>query len=301
MTGPIDVALGFDDAYAPHAAATIASAVQCTPGAAFRFILICSEVSPERRAMVERAAPGATFAWTMIQDGDMPAFNNRDYFTRAILFRLGLEKFAPADSRRIIYLDSDMTVMRDLRDLWTIDLEGNVVGAVHDSFVIASEFAALWRLEPADAGYFNSGMMLIDMDTVRKEKLFDAALDLVAKDGDAMRFADQDALNRVLWGRWLSLDVAWNLQRDMIIPAIAAELPAHKTWKGQWPGVVHFTGTDKPWKAAGWHPWSWIYWRSLSRTPFTHEISQRYQVEPFHRFKLMLRWMRHKPRVAVKP
>lgn len=301
MTSTIDVALGFDDAYAPHAAATIASAVACAPDANFRFILICSEVSDARRAMVEKAAPKAKFVWTLIQDGDMPKFNNRDYFTRAILFRLGLEKYAPADSQRIIYLDSDMTVLRDLRDLWKTDLKGNVAGAVHDTFVIDTEFSARWSLPKVGPGYFNSGMMLIDMELVRKEKLFAAALDVVAKHGDEMRFADQDALNYVLWGRWLPLDVAWNLQRDMIIPSLAVNLPKHKTWAGQWPGVVHFTGTDKPWTPKGWHPWAWIYWRSLTRTPFESEVAKRYHVEPMYKLKMMVRWMRHKPRSPVTP
>ena len=57
-----------------------------------------------------------SFVWTAVSDDDMPPFAGREHFSRAILFRLGLEKLAPPDCRRVIYLDADITVLADVRE-----------------------------------------------------------------------------------------------------------------------------------------------------------------------------------------
>ena len=298
MSSTLDVTLGFDDGFAPHAAATIASAVKASPGADFRFIIFHAGVSRERQESVEAAAPGATFFWRELRDDEMPSFTNRGYFNKAIMFRLGLEAFGPEDCTRAIYLDADTIVLRDLRELWNTDLEGAPLGAVLDTYSTGAEFAERWNLPAENPIYFNSGMLLINLKQVREEKLFSRAIEFFVENDEHIHFADQDALNYAVWGRWKKLDNCWNVQRDMIIPGLAANLPEEMRWDGSMPGVVHFTGTDKPWSTDGWHPWSWTYWRALERTPFAREVAQRRQVPKLHRLRLLLRWLRHKPRSA---
>lgn len=298
MADRIDIALGFDDGFAPHASATIASVVATAPKTDFRFIILHAGVSPERQAMVERSAPHAEFFWRELEDEELPDFRDRGHFTKAIMFRLGIEAFAPADCRRIIYLDADMIVMRNLRELWELDLEGYPIGAVHDTYSTGEAFAQLWKLESDNPVYFNSGMMLIDLEKVRKEKSFSAAIDFFERNDEKLFFADQDALNFVFWDRWKQLDTCWNIQRDMVIPGIAANLPPEKKWKANFPGVIHYTGLDKPWLPSGWHPWSWAYWAALGRTPFAREIGQRYKVSTSHKMRLFIRWLKNHPRGA---
>ncbi len=98
-SGRIDIALGFDERYAPHAAATIQSILSATRGADFRFTIIHDGVSAERRSGIERTAPKSTFHWVQIGDADIPSYASREHFSRAILFRLGLHMHLSATRR----------------------------------------------------------------------------------------------------------------------------------------------------------------------------------------------------------
>lgn len=294
MTSAIDVAFGVDGNYAPHLSAVIRSIVRHAPGAKFRFIVLYEDFDAERRQACESVAPDAEFVWTEISDRDMPGFDNHLHFTRAILFRLGLPHLAPADCRRVIYLDADIIVTDDIRKLWSIDLGGAALGAVEDAYVDPVAFAARWGVAQRPARYFNSGVLLVDLEQVRRDGLFDAALRFVAEHGDKLTLTDQDALNFAFAGRWHALSVVWNVQRHMTIPSLFSEVAPHNMLGAKAPAIVHYTGPEKPWLPGVYHPWAWLYWSALSETQFTREVATRYRVKTGERFKMWVRWMRRR-------
>lgn len=293
----VDLAFGFDNGYAPHVAAVIASALRYMPAKELRILLLNSGVTPDSRRDIEGVAAGATIHWLDIRPDDLPKHGEQQFLTHvnaATFLRLGLEALAPADCERVIYLDADVTVTRDLREMWASDLRGQVIGAVPDTFISEDDFAAKWNLPARKLGYFNAGVLLIDLKQVRAEKLFTKALDFIFAHNPV--FADQDALNYVAWGRWALIDTAWNVQRDMLFPALAERLPAGKKFPGNVrPGVIHFTGPDKPWLATGWHPWAWLYWLSVRSTPFHRRVAKIQRIGLLGELRLFARWLRYKP------
>lgn len=291
----IDIALGFDAKYAPHAAACVASVHRHAGGAELRFIIIHAGVEAPLRAKVEQAAPGARFVWIEARAEDLPPFADRGYFNRSILFRLGLDKLAPADCGRLLYLDADLIVLSGIRALWRTDLKGFALAAAIDSFQDEHTFAQRWAL-PAGGQYFNSGVLLIDLARVRQEGLFAAALEFVIRNG-ILDFPDQDALNAVFWNRWLRLDNNWNIQRHMLVAEGYPSLPAGREMSQAPAGIVHFTCAEKPWLAGVWHPWSWVYWDNLARTPFLAEVAREHGVSFYRRLRMRLRWLRRRPAV----
>jgi lipopolysaccharide biosynthesis glycosyltransferase len=297
--GEIDVAFGIDERFAFHTAAVIASVAHYGRGGKFRFIIMHTGVTRDVQVRIEAVAPGQRFVWIEVTDADLPPFANRGHFTRATLFRMGLEKLAPADATKIVYLDADITVLADVRKLAAVDLEGAPVGAVHDPNVDADAFGEKWSLGQeigcGKAAYFNAGILLVDLAKVRAEGLFTKAITFFAKHHADLPWNDQDALNWALWGRWKKLDAAWNVQRAMAIPANAAKLSAGKRIDGRKPAIIHFTGGDKPWIAGAYHPWSHAYWLSLKRTPFFGEVAAKQGVSARERMKVLVRYLRWWP------
>ena len=55
MMARVDVAMGFDGRYAPHAANVMASIVRHAPGAKLRFILLQSGVSEDAKQVLQEA------------------------------------------------------------------------------------------------------------------------------------------------------------------------------------------------------------------------------------------------------
>jgi lipopolysaccharide biosynthesis glycosyltransferase len=291
----IDIAFGIDGNYVPHLAAVIQSIMRHAPAARFRFIVLHPDVPQERQKLLESSAPGASFVWTKVRDEDLPAFTQRGHFNRAIMLRLSLETVAPADCMRVIYLDTDVIVAGDIREVWETDLEGAPVAAVADAYQDMAEFAGRWTLPENDLGYFNSGLLLIDLNQVRQGELFSETMRIIVEHDKALRFPDQCALNIVFWGHWKPLPLKWNVQRNNAIPAMSAELPLERRLENAWPSMIHYTGPQKPWVHDGYHPWSWLYWENLRKTPFFDEVARASGIDAKARFLLWVRWLRRRP------
>ncbi len=288
--------MGFDAPYAPHAASTIASVIRHAPGAHFRFLILYAEMPVDLRAELERCAPGHTFVWIKISSGLLPSFHNSavvPHINHTTLFRLGLESVAPADAKRVLYLDADLIVQQDVREIARADLGGHPLGAIVDAIVDEAEFARNWGLPPGGF-YFNAGVLVIDLEKVRAEKLFSKAMAFLAEQGPRLQFIDQDAVNWTFWRRWKMFDTRWNAQRLMVVPHNLGKQPDFKTLRGAKPAIVHYTGPEKPWLRNAWHPWSWLYWDNLARTPFFKKVSREQGVGLKDRLRLWLRWLRRR-------
>jgi len=119
------------------------------------------------------------------------------------------------DVPRLIYLDSDVLVFRDLSELFDLRLlPGRLIAAVPDSETLSLEndspVAADAMKLPAEARYFNSGVMLMDLDGLRKEDFFEHAVEFLNSCTGHYRFWDQSAINFLLHGQIDTLPEYWN-------------------------------------------------------------------------------------------
>jgi lipopolysaccharide biosynthesis glycosyltransferase len=290
----IDVAFGFDGRYVPHAANVMASIVRHAPGAKLRFIVLVADVTAEQKRRMELAAPGPEYVWVDVGDDDLPAYATRGHLNRTVLFRLGLEKLAPADCERVLYIDADTIVLGDIREMWTADLGGHALGAVTDCYQDADKFAELWSL-PKGGRYFNAGVQVIDLKKVRAEGLFGQALDFIVAHDEKLLFGDQDALNYVFWQKAATLEPTWNVQRFLTREEIARETAADRKWGHSEPRLIHYIGTEKPWMRNVWHPWAWLYWENLKRISFARDVRTAFRMDFLQMIRLRLRWMLRKP------
>lgn len=298
MTEEINIAFGFDSLYLPHAAAVVSSIVRQSGDAGFHFVILHDGVERGLQVTLEAQAPSSRFSWIDIEQFELPHFQDRDYISRASLNRFGLEKLAPAECDRIIYLDADLIVTGDLRELWNADMEGAAIGAVADVYINSSnnEAPPFWKTWDLPEGrYFNSGVLLIDLKQVRARCDFSRAMAFVAENGDRLPYRDQDALNWVYWNKWQPLPVKWNVQTQHALDWFQQYLPDDMRLGATRPGVVHYTGWEKPWSRKGFHPWWWLYWDAIGRTPYLNHVADLHGVSRNELAKLWLRWVRRRP------
>ena len=163
-------------------------------------------------------------------------FYTRDYYSKTTYYRLFIPDLYP-EYDKVIYLDSDMTVLTDVAKLYNIDIKDNLLAAVPDG-VIQSEPAFQEYVEKvvgmSDYNYyFNAGMLLMNLDALRKFKFIDKFLYLL----ETIKFAvaqDQDYLNRICKGRTYMLDESWNTMPGGI--AVKVNL-----------NIIHYNLSYKPW------------------------------------------------------
>jgi lipopolysaccharide biosynthesis glycosyltransferase len=289
----IRIAFGVDASYVPHVGATIASLVAASPKARLHFVMLHSGVAADDRRRVGMCAPRAGFDWIDIDEPALLSLEKVAHFSAAASFRLALPRVVPPEVRRLLYLDSDMIVVRDIGELWRTEMGDHVAAAVCDPGVDAAAFAVRWGLPPERPGYFNSGVFLLDLAAIRNDGIFDAALAFLTANQKVLSFPDQDALNYALWQRWLKLDPIWNMQRTMAIAGINAGPDRANIHRR--PGIIHFTTEHKPWLPDAYTPYAWLYWRSLMRTPFREQVEATYGVDRAAQLRMFARYAKRWP------
>ena len=109
--------------------------------------------------------------------------------------RLFVSSDLPENLGRALYLDCDIIVKQSIRELWNLALHGKTIGALMDAF--SKYYRANIDLEENDI-MFNSGVMLIDLDKWRKDRVEDKLLEFISRKNGWIQQGDQGALNAVL-------------------------------------------------------------------------------------------------------
>ncbi len=187
----------------------------------------------------------------------------RDYYSLAIYYRLFIPEAFPELSRAV-YLDADTVVLGDVGELYDTRLYGNLAAAVPDA-VVASR--ACWRRYAEDyVGldsyllYFNSGVLLMDLDGMRREDICGSFVSMLRRYGFETICPDQDYLNVLLSGRVRYLSPAWNR-----MACDGSRCPS--------PSILHFNNFAKPWLFDG-VAYSEVFWRFCDASPFADVIRE---------------------------
>ncbi len=119
------------------------------------------------------------------------------------------------DVPRLIYLDCDVLVFRDLSELFDLKLSSDkILAAVRDSETLSlgddSRIVTDAMKLPAQGAYYNAGVMLMNLDELRKQNFLERALEFLETWSGRYRFWDQSAINFLLYGRIDALPEYWN-------------------------------------------------------------------------------------------
>jgi len=250
--GPLHLACGGDARYLPHTAACVASFLEHSGDLPLHVHYLHSPgLSRHDRDLFARFVEQGGGKASMVPIGDdqiegLPAAFN--HVTVAMWYRIFLPALLP-DVQRVLYVDADTLAMDDVGPLWRTDLDGNTLGAVTNVF------------EPWDAGYprklglsrpyFNSGVLLLDLERMRATGAADEVHRYGLEHHSELTWPDQDALNIVLGDERVALDPRWNCMNSLFVfedadDVFGAEVVAEARTR---PGVRHFEGpsVNKPW------------------------------------------------------
>jgi len=165
------------------------------------------------------------------------------HFKNVNYFRLLIPDVLPRNINKVLYLDCDILVLNSIEFLWEINLNNHFLAAVKDNVSITHKEQL--GMKPT-SNYFNSGVMLINLDFWRQEQLSKKVIEFVIDHPEKIEFVDQDGLNAIINGHWIELPLSWNVQSylfmDNGLKIRYADILSE-------PSVIHFSGNGlKPWK-----------------------------------------------------
>lgn len=185
-----------------------------------------------------------------------------DHFSIEMYYRIFATEFLPKNLNRILWLDADIITIKSLESLYYLDLHGYSIAACghrekgEEEPVINTRACQRLKLD-SDTVYFNSGVLLMDLDKIRKNFDKTSTLDLIFKMEKVLENPDQDILNILYQHDVLVLDKdVYNYQ-------------IHFDWKSKYEKanienhtvIVHYVGPAKPWKPTTYHFTYEFYWK----------------------------------------
>jgi lipopolysaccharide biosynthesis glycosyltransferase len=141
--------------------------------------------------------------------------------------------------RRVVYLDLDTLILNDVAELYGYDMQGKTIAACVDYLGQIKDGVDNWKelkLDPS-LPYFNSGMMLIDVERYTRLRIMEKVVKLVTENSNHLLAGgkwpqnDQYGLNVALVGDWVTLPQTYNYGSGL----------EYKQCK-----VLHFIGGGKP-------------------------------------------------------
>lgn len=175
------------------------------------------------------------------------------------------------DVKTALYLDCDMLVRFDVRELFSIDLESNMAGAITDAEPVLREHRLKAKNADSkdmllDGTYFNSGFLLLNLDSINPSTFWTDSVKIINE--YELQFPDQDVLNIIFKDRTLKLSLAYNfmLPYFLCLPVefcsdeneiydIAYTRNEYNIAKNN-VKIYHYT-FPKPWKSLSEQAWIW--------------------------------------------
>ncbi len=249
----LHIACSADESYVPHSAALIHSALAHSGRLVVHYLhgpSFPSDDAGRLAGMFER--PGQRIVFHEIPDQRIAGLRIEEDFGPAMWYRILLPELL-SDVSRVLYLDVDTLILDRLDPLWELELGTSLLAAVRNVFMpYHHQRPTDLGMEPSD--YFNSGVLLLNLEQMREDRFCDALYSLATKRSSELDWPDQDALNLSVGGRWLRLHPRWNVMNSMVLrPELAREAlgAADVDEALAAPAIRHFEGPEfnKPWHA----------------------------------------------------
>ena len=186
----------------------------------------------------------------------------RDYYTNTTYFRLFLPELYP-QYNKVLYLDSDIIVLGDISKLYNTHMGTNLVAAAPDDIIqynkVFQDYAELVVGVAKYKHYFNAGVLLMNLDALRKFNFQEKFLYLLEK----VKFSvaqDQDYLNRLCKGRVTLISHDWD-----VMPYVNTDTKPEDI------KLIHYNFAYKPWHFED-VTYNEYFWKYARKTEFYEEI-----------------------------
>lgn len=269
----IPIFLASDENYAKYMAVTMTSIFTNTEEFIEFYILDGGITDETKKKFEELKSIKQNFSMEFIKV-EMSLFENFPtvaHFSANMYSRFLIPDLKP-EINKAIYMDVDVIVNGDIKELFNIDLENYPIAAtpyLHELEANPENWCDSIKKRIGlnlRSKYFNSGLLLMDCDYFRKNNLQKFLFETTKEKAKDLLCPDQDILNITFENNYKILPANYNLIIDMTDKNIF-----DKYKDGFY--VLHYTG------GKGYRPWlnseclgSQEFWKNAQNTPFYEQL-----------------------------
>lgn len=185
---------------------------------------------------------------------------------------------------RVLYLDPDIIVLDNIRDLYDTDFQGNLIAAVIENLPVYHREASLMD---KDDSYINGGMVLCNLTAWRGIGFEELALERLKDTTHNLNY-DQGILNEICCGKIKVLHPKYAVLAEVFEFKSAEKIKKRYGFKSYYsqeeideaishPVIVHFTGFfyGKPMSKKCTHPYTAYFQDILRDAPFPYTLTDK--------------------------
>ncbi|HFU4109076.1 TPA: glycosyltransferase [Streptococcus suis] len=232
------IAFSATDSYADYLGTTIYSIIQHHPNDELHFYVLTKWMSDHSRFKLNRLTSQlVTISFIEIDSRSFDHLPLKEGISLEAYFRILLPSQL-AELDKVLYLDCDILVNGSLKELWESDLSHYYLAGVNelDMLHLNSEYREKIGFNVQDI-YINSGVLLINLDRMRKDKIEEYLFSRAEEIKDSIEYQDQDIINIGLKGQILNLEDKYNMtayQRKVNHIPLEEAVIIHFNWHKPW-------------------------------------------------------------------
>lgn len=276
MNNRVAIVFTINDSYAIHCCTTIVSILENNKWATFDFYIITDKFSDKNEQAINKCITKYNNSNKLfIKTVDIKIFenlkNNITYISPHTYIRFIIADVL-SDIKKALYLDADLIINGDLYDLWNTGLNKYICAGAKDLYVEKSQYKYTIGMDSDDV-YINAGVLLLNLEEMRKQKISGKLFDTAANRLHELSFQDQDIINLTLRKQILQISNKYNYTSEDAINATAEN-----------PVIIHYTGRIKPWNIAEKcrNKFRHLYFTYLNKTPY-NKFNTEFKIKRFIR------------------
>lgn len=171
---------------------------------------------------------------------------SRAHYSIEMYYRILIPRIL-SNYHRVLYLDCDIIILKDVAEIFREQLDNYYIGAVHN-YVNYGHYNYLNKIGINPDDYFNSGVLLFNVDKWNELNLDKKCFELITVYKN-LACPDQDILNLVCCDNVKYIYDGWNFmwQTEIGVTTLLPQyLPLYKKQRDNM-CIIHYTSGIKPW------------------------------------------------------
>lgn len=240
-----------DENYLPYLNVMLFSLKEKNPDEDISLYVLHTDISESLMSGTKRIL-GENGTLTMIKANEQALSDapTTSRYPKEMYYRIFAAKYLPEEIDRVLYLDPDVYVNGSLSELYNMDMGDNFYAAAsHTDSAVMHKVNKL-RLDMDDESpYINSGVMLMNLERLRKEQNTDEVFEYIEKRKKLLILPDQDIISSLYGSRIIQLDsFKYNMTERMLLLKAPFEKELNVDWVRENSVIIHYCGRNKPWK-----------------------------------------------------
>ncbi len=246
----INILVTLDCNYIPYFNVMLSSLIHSNPNEHFRVFLLNNTIEKQDVESSEKILCGSgTLELVRINETELDGAPTTDRYPKEIYYRIFAAKYLPQNIDRVLYLDPDLIVNGSVRPLYDTDLGNNYFAAASHIGNILHLINEIRLDMGEESPYINSGVMLMNLDLLRKEQSFGEVFDYIKSHKSKLILPDQDIISGLYGDRIIPLDpFVYNMTERLY--AFRFQNGGRTSLKSVRENavIIHYCGRNKPWK-----------------------------------------------------